>query len=536
MDAAHEWTDEEFERLKDRLEAEYNEASEGVRKRFEAMMESFGRNNAEWQAKVASGAVTEAEYRGWLERRATDHRIVMYTAESLANDAANADRKAMDLINNALPSVFAENANMAAFAIDKALGQDHSFDLYDEDTVRRLMMMGEDDQLIHEFIAVGPPVENLQTLRVNLDAAKDVKWNRQKFTSSITQSVLQGESIPDAAKRLSRVLDMDMNMAKCAARTAITGAENAGRVDSYKRAVAMGLKIEQEWLATLDKRTRHSHRAVDGQHIPVGEKFIVGNTELEYPADPKGDPSETYNCRCTLIAWFPDSDQRADRWSNLPDGMTYDEWKSGKSAGSRISNEPFDFSSYRQGRHIESSDVWLDSLPASMNNEATYDYHSGDYLTDAEKAIAHAAHFTGSDWSDYAYDSTLDEAIRGTSEHFRGPLFRGMSVDKDVLSEYVAGAKVKPRGIQSWSSDHEVALGFAKINYEPVMLVDITSEEKMAMSIQCISQASYEHEVLASMSIEYEVVRVYEREFEVWNKFREQYVKRTVTVVEVVEA
>lgn len=293
---ADEWTDEEFEKLRKLLEDNYREASEGVMAQLESMLADYDRHNVEWQARVASGAVSEAEYREWLGRRATDQSIVRYTAESLANDAVNADRKAMDLINNAIPSVFAENANMAAFAIDSAFGQDHSFDLYDEDTVRRLMLMDEHDQLIHEFIPVGPTVENLQTLRVDLDAVKDVNWNRQKFTSSITQSILQGESIPDAARRLSRVLNMDMNMATRAARTAITGAENAGRVDSYRRAVEMGLKIEQEWMATLDKRTRHSHRAVDGEHVPVGKKFIVGNTELEYPADPKGDPSETYNC------------------------------------------------------------------------------------------------------------------------------------------------------------------------------------------------------------------------------------------------
>lgn len=293
---ADEWTDEEFEKLRKLLEDNYREASEGIMAQLESMLADFDRHNVEWQARVASGAVSEAEYRDWLGRRATDQSIVRYTAESLANDAVNADRKAMDLINNAIPSVFAENANMAAFAIDSTLGQDHSFDLYDEDTLRRLMLMDEHDQLIHEFIPVGPPIENLQTLRVDLDAVKDVNWNRQKFTSSITQSILQGESIPDAARRLSRVLNMDMNMATRAARTAITGAENAGRVDSYRRAVEMGLKIEQEWMATLDKRTRHSHRAVDGQHVPVGEKFIVGNTELDYPADPKGDPSETYNC------------------------------------------------------------------------------------------------------------------------------------------------------------------------------------------------------------------------------------------------
>jgi hypothetical protein len=38
------------------------------------------------------------------------------------------------------------------------------------------------------------------------------------------------------------------------------------------------------------------------------------------------------NCRCTLIAWFPEDGEESmdDRWSDLPAGMTYEQWKASK--------------------------------------------------------------------------------------------------------------------------------------------------------------------------------------------------------------
>jgi hypothetical protein len=33
-----------------------------------------------------------------------------------------------------------------------------------------------------------------------------------------------------------------------------------------------------------------------------------------------------------LVAWFPDSVEDVDRWSRLPEGMTYDDWKKMKEA------------------------------------------------------------------------------------------------------------------------------------------------------------------------------------------------------------
>lgn len=332
MDPAHDWTDKQIEALQRKFGHVYSEAARGMREKLGKHLEAYEKGNAEWQKMLASGQAKQSEYEAWLEQVTMDGRFMEGLASSLAADATNANQKALDMVNDRIPRVYAENANYGAYQVEKGLSWDtHSFDLYDESTVRRLMATTEHDQLIHEVIPVGPTRPDLQSLRVDLDAAKDVRWNRQKFTSAITQSILQGESVPNAAKRLMGVLNMDRAMATRAARTAMTGAENAGRVDSYKRAKAMGIDLEQEWMATLDERTRHSHRQLDGQHVPVGEKFEVEGHEIEFPGDPKAHPSETYNCRCTLVAWFPGIEKEdPERWSRLPNGMTYEEWKGAK--------------------------------------------------------------------------------------------------------------------------------------------------------------------------------------------------------------
>lgn len=343
MDTAHDWTDDQIDDLTKKLKGVYYRAAHEMREKLDDHLATYGEQNASWQRMLASGEANQSEYEAWLEQMTMDRQFMEGLTSSLANDATNANEKALGMVNDRIPRVYAENANYGAYQVERGLGWDtHSFDLYDESTVRRLMAATENDRLIHEVIPVGPARPDLQSLRVDLDTAKDVRWNRQKFTSAITQSILQGESVPNAAKRLMGVLNMDMAMATRAARTAMTSAENAGRIDSYKRAKRIGIDLEQEWMATLDERTRYSHRELDGQHVPVGGKFIAKSTghELEFPGDPKAHPSETYNCRCTLVAWFPDIEKEdPERWSRLPKGMTYDDWKDAKRARANLTNQ-----------------------------------------------------------------------------------------------------------------------------------------------------------------------------------------------------
>jgi len=327
-DIVRDFTDDELKRLEKRLDAVYGQAAEEMTARLEDHIQRFDAQNERWRQAVAEGRATAEEWADWRRGVSVEGRWVADMAADLSDSAVNVDVMARDIVNDTIPTVYAHSADLTAYQIERDIGwMTHSFDLVNEDAVRELVTMGEDEQLIHEVIPVGPPKPRVQSLRVNLDRARDVRWNRQKFHSAITQSVLQGESIPRVSARLMNVLNMDRNMAVRAARTAITAAENMGRTRTYDRAVSLGIDMKQQWIATHDERTRSEHRALDGQIVNVGEPFEVDGYELMYPADPAAPPYLTYNCRCRTVAYFDDVQDPDGFWTEFPNGMTYDEWE-----------------------------------------------------------------------------------------------------------------------------------------------------------------------------------------------------------------
>ncbi|HEU4752007.1 MAG TPA: phage minor head protein, partial [Armatimonadota bacterium] len=121
-----------------------------------------------------------------------------------------------------------------------------------------------------------------------------------------------GESIPKLAQRVDSVLSATgserwPNRATVVARTEAIGAMNAGRLEAFKALAEEDPELELEafWLATSDSRTRPTHRAAEGQRVPVGQPFTVGGFPLRFPGDPSGPPQEVIQCRCTLLLVEP---------------------------------------------------------------------------------------------------------------------------------------------------------------------------------------------------------------------------------------
>lgn len=125
--------------------------------------------------------------------------------------------------------------------------------------------------------------------------------------SQVAAGANEGESIPQLAKRVDSILSATdterwANRATVVARTETLGALNAARTDVFDLvAQTLGGDYEQVWIATLDKRTRTSHRSADGQRVPLGNPFTVGGASLRYPGDPYGPGKETIQCRCSTI-------------------------------------------------------------------------------------------------------------------------------------------------------------------------------------------------------------------------------------------
>lgn len=92
----------------------------------------------------------------------------------------------------------------------------------------------------------------------------------------------------------------------------------------YNRAENMGIKLKKQWMATLDGRTRHSHRKLDGEMRELNEPFSNG---CNFPADPNGLPGEVYNCRCTMISQIAGFEIEQATTSPKLGDMSYEEWK-----------------------------------------------------------------------------------------------------------------------------------------------------------------------------------------------------------------
>lgn len=311
-------TDQMLAKLERKVSRIYNRATREMKKKTRDQFRSFDEMNNRWLDRVESGKATEEQHRSWLKRYAHNKENNQALIKTLSEDAYNSNVIAANMIKEHMFDVYALNMNYASYYLDRDIGFDTNFTLYDRDAVERLIK--EDPDLLPNL---------------HVDKRKDLSWNGRKFRNEIIQGILQGESVQKMADRLERVMRMDENAAIRNARTATTSAENGGRHRAFNRAQDIGVEMTKMWQATMDAHTRHTHRALDGQVVPLNESFQSAHGPLEYPGDPMGDPAETYNCRCRLrgitkySSYNPkDMSRRFVRFNgNAP---TYEEWKAGK--------------------------------------------------------------------------------------------------------------------------------------------------------------------------------------------------------------
>ena len=320
-DKGHMETEALLRALEKRIAAEYRKANREITRKVNAYMSEFKRKDKEWREKLENGDITEAEYKAWQTGQVMIGKRWEEMRHTLAQDYANTNDLAKQMAFDSMPDVYALNHNYATFEVEKGGKVDTSYTLYDRPTVERLI---RDDPKLLPDPRPGSP------LAQKLAKHKELRWEEQHVQSVVLQSVLQGESLEQTAKRFTQLTEMNYRQSVRYARTATTGAQNAGRVDGYKRAEKLGVNMKQEWLATLDSRTRHEHRVLDGQEVDVGEPFIMDGFKIKYPGDPAAPAHLLYNCRCTVIAKVKgvdfDVSDKTQRDDKIGD-MSYEEWK-----------------------------------------------------------------------------------------------------------------------------------------------------------------------------------------------------------------
>lgn len=149
----------------------------------------------------------------------------------------------------------------------------------------------------------------------------DLAFGKKQITNAVTAGILMGRGSRDIAADLRRrIIDMSIESAIRAARTAVTAAENGGRQATYEKAAEMGIEMQREWIATRDHRTRKWHGKADGQRVGIDEAFTVGGEKLMFPGDTSHGASgwNIYNCRCAVKAFVKGHGRKRE---------TYNEWR-----------------------------------------------------------------------------------------------------------------------------------------------------------------------------------------------------------------
>ena len=318
-DKANRLTDEKLEEIEKRLSAIYSRAEKEIQKTIDNYFAKFAKRDAKQKARLEAGEITEQEYKQWrLAQMGRGERFKALQSR-VAERYTEANKTAVRYVNDATPGIYSLNRNYSAYTIEKVAGN-VGFDLWDEQTVKRLIVDNP------EVMPYYPPEKAL-------NRGIDLAYGKRQISASVTSSILQGKSIHGIAKDLqTRMPEMNKSSAVRTARTAVTNAQNAGRMDSYVAATKMGIEMEREWVSALDARTRPEHADADGQVVGVDEPFIVGGEKLMYPGDRNGSGWNIYNCRCTQIARVKSVSEAAERRSSygVVKNMTFKEWMKNK--------------------------------------------------------------------------------------------------------------------------------------------------------------------------------------------------------------
>lgn len=243
--------------------------------------------------------------------------------DGLSEGLANAGASAQRLMNGQLMESAAISRNVAAWQLDNMSGINVSRFLAHDQTALALTGVtsfhGKYDLKAWQGVA-------------------DKRKARATIKNAVARGLLTGEHPDKIARRIQGIYTgseagSPHKRAVRIARTETARVMSEATQETLRAANEKGVKVRNRWDATLDGKTRDSHRKVDGEIREVGEKFSNG---LRRVGD--GGAADSINCRCcmtpVLDGFEPDSPmRRVNDTGELYPYMTYEEWEQARGFG-----------------------------------------------------------------------------------------------------------------------------------------------------------------------------------------------------------
>lgn len=144
---------------------------------------------------------------------------------------------------------------------------------------------------------------------------EDIDYLKKSIRAELSRGISNGSTWFDIAHHIVNGMNSPFKTALYnsirIARTEGHRIQNQAQWDSVNKAKDKGADIVKQWDATLDKRTRPTHRRLDGQIRELDEPFEVNGHKAMYPGG-FGVAKEDIHCRCCMLQrakWALDEDE-----------------------------------------------------------------------------------------------------------------------------------------------------------------------------------------------------------------------------------
>lgn len=128
----------------------------------------------------------------------------------------------------------------------------------------------------------------------------DVDKLKQAIADEIARGIATNMSYGEIARNISERMNISLRKARQIVITESHRIREEASQDARAAAKAQGANILKQWDATLDGRTRDTHRRLDGQIRELDEPFEIDGKKAMYPGG-FGRPEEDINCRCVAL-------------------------------------------------------------------------------------------------------------------------------------------------------------------------------------------------------------------------------------------
>lgn len=162
----------------------------------------------------------------------------------------------------------------------------------------------------------------------------DTKHLRKVIAAEISRGIAGNMSYSEIIRNVANQADIAKKRARTIVLTESHRIREEASQDARVEAKNQGCNIVKQWDATLDHKTRDSHRRLDGQIREVDEPFEINGRKAMYPGG-FGIAEEDCNCRCVALTrakWGLDEKEletlkeRAEHWG-LDKTDSFEEFK-----------------------------------------------------------------------------------------------------------------------------------------------------------------------------------------------------------------